>query len=309
MLVRLAPAADSAHLARQAVTAVLDQLGRADLVDDATVVVSELVANAVMHARTELVVSVDPAGDGIRVSVADGSHILPRWSASSPTATSGRGLLLVQRLSRTWGVQPLADGGKVVWAQIDLPADSRTEDSFEDVLEAWADEPWPAHPLPETGVEIEVEIDVQAMLDSRAHTEELLRELQLILLNSSWQVTTGVSPPPIVQLAHRLASASDEFHEARRQIYNQTFSAAKHGNRQTTLHLLLRRVDAGAAHRWLDALDEADALTAAGVLLLPPFPPQMTDFRRAYISAIAEQLDASGGADATDDPPALERTP
>jgi len=38
-------------------------------------------------------------------------------------------------------------------------------------------------------------------------------------------------------------------------------------------------------------------LTAAGVLLLPPFPPEMTVFRRQYIRAIVEQLRAGGRGD------------
>ncbi|MBW3648898.1 MAG: ATP-binding protein, partial [Actinobacteria bacterium] len=52
-------------------------------------VMTELVANAVMHARTEMILSVELEGDSVRVSVADGSHILPRWSPSSPTSLSG----------------------------------------------------------------------------------------------------------------------------------------------------------------------------------------------------------------------------
>lgn len=300
MLVRLPPLAESAHQARLAATTTLDQLGRGDLVDDVKVVVSELVANAVMHARTELILSVEPAGDGILVSVSDGSHILPRWSPASTTAIGGRGLLLVQRLSHSWGVRPLADGGKVVWAQIDHPAGIREEDSAEDLLEVWGDEPWPAHPLPEASIEVAVDINVQAMLSSRAHTEDLLRELQLTELGSAHEVPPGATPSAVLQLARRLSSATDEFHEARRQMHNQTLSAARHANAQTTLHLLLRRADAAAAQRWLDALDEADALTAAGVLLLPPFPPEMTAFRRGYIAAIVAQLVAAGGADATD---------
>lgn len=302
MLVRLPPSPDSAHVARRAVTANLDQLGRSDLVDDVTVVVSELVANAVMHARTELTLSVEPAGGGIRVSVTDGSQILPRWTPASVTATSGRGLLLVQRLSGTWGVQPLADGGKVVWAQIDHPATVEDEDTYKDLLEVWGDEPWPATPLAGASVEVAIDIDVQAMLDSRAHTEDLLRELQLSLLNSTWQVTTGATPPPVVQLARRLTSATDEFHEPRRQMYNQSLAAAQHHQAHTTLHLLLHRADAGAAQRWLDALDEADSLTAAGVLVLPAFPPEMTAFRRDYVTAIVAQLEAADRTDATGEP-------
>lgn len=46
--------------------------------------------------------------------------------------------------------------------------------------------------------------------------------------------------------------------------------------------------------RWLAALDAADALTAAGVLLLPPFPREMTAFPQHYVGAIVQQLQAGG---------------
>ena len=117
MQVQLPLSINTAHIARETVTDTLLAIGRADLVDDTTVVVSELVANGVMHARTEMTLSVERAGDGIRVAVSDGSHTAPVESAS-PVATSGRGLLLVERLSSAWGSERLAEGGKAVWAQI-----------------------------------------------------------------------------------------------------------------------------------------------------------------------------------------------
>lgn len=292
MLVHLAPLPESVHLARQAVTRALSELGRDDLIDDAAVVVTELVANSVIHARTEITVSVEALGAGIRLRVADASDKLPRWTPVQPTATSGRGLLLVQRLSGTWGVEPLGDSGKVVWAQIDHPAAATAEDADGDLLDLWGAEPWPSHHLPEAGIEVAVDIDVQAMLDSRAHTDDLVRELQLTLLHSASE-----SRPDVVALAGQLQRANEEFHEPRRQMYNQTVSAARHHNTQTTLHLLLHDADADAATHWLAALEEADTLTASGVLLLPPFPPKMTTFRRRYIGAIVEQLRAGGRGD------------
>ncbi|WP_104435664.1 hypothetical protein [Kineococcus xinjiangensis] len=62
-------------------------MGRADLVDHATLVVCELVANAVMHTRTELDLSGEPAGADVRVAVSDGSPVLPRWTPASATAS------------------------------------------------------------------------------------------------------------------------------------------------------------------------------------------------------------------------------
>jgi anti-sigma regulatory factor (Ser/Thr protein kinase) len=60
MQVELAPSSDSARAARLAVTDLLQEMGRSDLIDDATLIASELVANAVLHARTELSLTVHP---------------------------------------------------------------------------------------------------------------------------------------------------------------------------------------------------------------------------------------------------------
>jgi hypothetical protein len=294
--VRLPPSSESAHAARLAVADFLRRLDRADLVDDVSLMVTELVANGVMHARTEMSVAVEPAGAGVRVSVTDSSDILPRWTPSSPTATAGRGLRLVEQLSLRWGFEPLPGGGKRVWAEIDEPSSSGSQSSPDDLLDQWSEEAWPARAEGGTEVEAEVDvtvqIDVQAMLDSRAHTEDLVRDLQLTSLDADTD-TPAETTATVVRLARRLDSANQEFHEARRQIYNQTISAGRDKRTQTTLHLRLHRSDAAPARRWLEALDEADALTAAGTLLLPPFPAELTAFRRRYIGAIVTQLDAA----------------
>ena len=300
MQVRLAPSPDSGRAARLAVTDVLHRLDRHDLVDDVTLVTAELVANAVLHARSEITVAVEPVGDGVRITVTDGSSILPRWSPSSATATAGRGLQLVERLSRRWGFEPLPAHGKRVWAEVHAgtAVGPDVDATPEDLLEQWPDEAWPAVAHVDGDVDAEVEVDVtvdvEAMLASRAHTEELVRDLQLTFLDARDREAPTAVAAEVVDLARRLDAANEDFHEARRQIYNQTIRARKHGRRQTTLHLRLRRSDQVLARRWLEALDAADALTAAGVLLLPPFPAELTAFRRRYIADIVEQLTAAG---------------
>lgn len=293
MQLRLPPSSDSAHAARIAVSDVLLRWGRRDLIDSVALVATELVANAIMHARTELSLSIEPADAGVKVAVTDGSQALPRWTPSSPTATSGRGLMLVERLSRNWGVEPVPGGGKVVWAQVDDLAVQPDASSLDDLLELWSDEPCPARPVVGTGIAVELDIDVQDMLDSRRHTDDLVRELQLMLLDRASRVPTSEVTNSVVRLAQRLDHAHEEFREARRQIYHQTLTAAKHRRSRTTLHLQLHRSDAAAARRWLEALDDADALASGGRLLMPPFPAGMTAFRRKYIAAITRQIDAA----------------
>ena len=292
MQVRLPLSPSSAYAARVAASDFLVQLGRSDLRDAVALIASELVANAVMHAHTDMSLSVNIADHGVRVSVTDGSDVLPHWTLTSPTATSGRGLLLVKQLSGRWGVNLLPGGGKCVWAEIDATSGEDDSSSPDDLLELWSDEPWPADVQVEVEVDVEIDIDVQAMLDSRAHTDDLVRDLQLTLLDVADSKRATAAPATVVGLARRLVAANEDFREARRQILNQTVAAAKRRQPQATLRLQLHRSDLHLAREWLAALDEADALTAAGDFLLPPFPPELTAFRQKYVGEIIEQLSA-----------------
>ncbi|GAA4204223.1 ATP-binding protein [Actinocatenispora rupis] len=88
---------------------------------DITLACHELVANAVLHAATPVLVRLRRDPDGVLVEVADSDPHPPcPRLADDPLSTSGRGLLIVERLSRRWGVRALPVG-KVVWAE--LPGD------------------------------------------------------------------------------------------------------------------------------------------------------------------------------------------
>jgi len=94
------------------------------LMDTVGLLVSELVTNAVLHARSTADVSVRLAGDRVRVEVRDQSNepIVRRLAADD--ALGGRGLSLVETLARRWGSHS-EPGGKVVWFELDRP-DGRT---------------------------------------------------------------------------------------------------------------------------------------------------------------------------------------
>jgi anti-sigma regulatory factor (Ser/Thr protein kinase) len=94
--------------------------------DAARLVVDELVANAVFHARTELEVRITLAGDRLGLAVADRGGGVPARRAPSGAEEGGRGVMLVDALTDRWGVFPRARGGKVVWAVLKDPALSRT---------------------------------------------------------------------------------------------------------------------------------------------------------------------------------------
>jgi anti-sigma regulatory factor (Ser/Thr protein kinase) len=92
-----------------------------DLRDDALLVVTELVTNAVLHARTAFTVTVQVLPDGVLLRVNDAVAAAPSVVRRSSSAESGRGMLLVERLSTAWGTMPDDTGGKAVWALLGGP--------------------------------------------------------------------------------------------------------------------------------------------------------------------------------------------
>ena len=82
-------------------------------------VVGELATNAVLHGRTPFTLSLHKKNNRVVVEVEDGNPRLPLMEQEiSSSALSGRGLTIVDRLARQWGVRATAYG-KVVWAEFD----------------------------------------------------------------------------------------------------------------------------------------------------------------------------------------------
>jgi len=88
------------------------------VIPDAELLVSELVTNAVLHARSASRVTIERQGATLRISVFDTSPTRPRLRNYGPEAVTGRGLLLVDRISDRWGVEQVPTG-KTVWFEID----------------------------------------------------------------------------------------------------------------------------------------------------------------------------------------------
>lgn len=94
--------------------------------------VAELAANAVIHGRGsdhcfELRLAIESAWPGpatLRVEVSDRHDGMPTFYSTLPvdTAESGRGLLLVDALATSRGVERRHPTGKTIWAELELPA-------------------------------------------------------------------------------------------------------------------------------------------------------------------------------------------
>ncbi|GGL19952.1 ATP-binding protein [Sphaerisporangium melleum] len=123
----LRPQADSVKKARDVTKTTLHAWGCSDLGEDAALVVSELVTNAVRyagrsaarhgdHSITLLLLRLSPH---VLLAVADPSDELPRRREPDFVSEHGRGLYIVDTFSKAWGWETLEEGGKAVWALFD----------------------------------------------------------------------------------------------------------------------------------------------------------------------------------------------
>ena len=116
--------AASARVARRFVRSTLQEWSLGSLSPNAELMVSELVTNVVLHARTDLVVRLALRSTQtvtlVRVGVHDGSQRPPRTMRYSDLASTGRGLRIVRTLASDSGVQTDADG-KTVWFELVVP--------------------------------------------------------------------------------------------------------------------------------------------------------------------------------------------
>ncbi|WUR85097.1 PAS domain S-box protein [Streptomyces phaeochromogenes] len=82
--------------------------------DDARLLLSEILTNAVQHAQGPLGLHLCRTATELTVEVSDHSPHLPQPRLAAEDDESGRGLILVRALADTWGVRP-TDEGKTTW--------------------------------------------------------------------------------------------------------------------------------------------------------------------------------------------------
>lgn len=120
----LPPQADSVKTARDVTRSTLRHWGMSELGDDAALVVSELVTNAVRYSlcppvrvdATPITLMLMRISAHVVLAVADPSDEAPTPKEPDFISENGRGLYIVETYSRCWGWDHLARGGKAVWA-------------------------------------------------------------------------------------------------------------------------------------------------------------------------------------------------
>lgn len=123
----LRPTSTSSRAAREFATNTLCSWGLAELVDDAVVIISELVTNAIRHGLPPYAAASGDApiklslvrhGHFVVFIVADPSDHDPKVRPADDVCENGRGLHVIEALSRAWGWTPLPGTGKAVWAAL-----------------------------------------------------------------------------------------------------------------------------------------------------------------------------------------------
>jgi anti-sigma regulatory factor (Ser/Thr protein kinase) len=123
----LGPVSTSSRTAREFATKTLRSWGLPDLVDDAAVIISELVTNAVRHglppyaaASGDMPIKLTLVRQGsfVVLIVCDPSDQDPKMRSADDVCENGRGLHVIEALSRVWGWTPLPGTGKAVWAAL-----------------------------------------------------------------------------------------------------------------------------------------------------------------------------------------------
>ncbi len=126
-VVQLPFAASSVGVARHRLVSDLIAAHVCDsAVCDVALVVSELLSNALRHAAplpgSAIRVAWSIDADSVRVSVSDGGgQTVPELGDPAQAATGGRGLRIVEKLSRRWGVST-EEEGTTVWAEVPVRA-------------------------------------------------------------------------------------------------------------------------------------------------------------------------------------------
>jgi anti-sigma regulatory factor (Ser/Thr protein kinase) len=120
--VDLPPEVASVPRARRLVLDLLRSWGAPHDHDDAALLVTELVANVIDHAggAASLTVELALSDRWLRISVADGSSVLPVVRELSAERSRGRGLRVVRAIADRWGVEE-RHGGKRVWFDLAPP--------------------------------------------------------------------------------------------------------------------------------------------------------------------------------------------
>ena len=124
------PAHPSSARSARELLRLLSRSWHVDALDDADLLLTEVVTNVVIHAKTPMSLQVCWEHDRLRIEVTDCSATMPRQRRATRRCEDGRGLLLLDRLADDWGViqHDTIQAGKTVWFEINPDGDASGPD-------------------------------------------------------------------------------------------------------------------------------------------------------------------------------------
>jgi PAS domain S-box-containing protein len=295
------PETSNVGRARQVLQDALTEAGRAEWADAASLALSELVTNAVLHAHTRVELVIEITAGCLRVEVRDFNPVMPLERSYDRQATTGRGMALVSALTSSCGVVSLGNKGKNVWFEL---AFGEPEQSEEELLAAWGDaDDWdvqliepdesePASAL--VGVQL-LQVPAVLWLAARQHHDALLRELVLYLAEHD-DVGVDLAGADFARstvsasVIGALEEAADEKSSATAALPYGHPSPMNWAPRAVDLGLELPPETGPAFAALQDALDVGERLAAADRLLVRPGLPEIVAVRDWVCEQIQSQL-------------------
>ena len=282
----LASSPRAAADARRWVSEICLRLEREDLVECAELGVSELVANAILHATAPYKVRVRGTASHPRIEVVDGSTSPPE--PPTPAAeeeldlllTFGRGLAMVAQCAVAWGATIESDG-KIVWFE---PSPQMTDNgSAEWVIDR--QDPSDAESPEDGAVEVHlIGLDVPLYLSLGRQYHELRRELRLLSLSHQ-------SDYP---LAGDLTSMFDNFERQFPDAFrDQVREAEVRGLRRVDVSFPMRREAGPVLVTMTEMFDVADAFCRAERLLSIARTAPQRSFHNWMLGELVHQLDGA----------------
>ncbi|GAC1532782.1 MAG: hypothetical protein NVS3B12_11210 [Acidimicrobiales bacterium] len=284
----LEPESSSAAVARRWVVERLSHF-REDASDDVALLVTEVVTNAIIHAKTSIDVGVSIVAGAARVEVVDRSPVFPTAKNYTVNAATGRGLTLLDALATTWGAEILPGGpvGKVVWFEVadgDRDHAPVVPDFFD--LDAFA-EVDDLEATTSTAELVSVHlfgVPIRLLSEVSEQYDALFREFRLLAERSS-------NAP---ELPGRLITLVDDLTGRYRSFTTGTsaeLDAAKASQRSSIdLEFRLPPEAGPATARYNDLLDEADRYCAAGSLLTLAPSPEAVALRKWLLGEFVRQV-------------------
>ena len=293
----LRPEPASAARARRLLREALAGTPQQGWLDAAELAVTEVVSNAVLHAHTDITLTVELTPDRLVVQVRDRSPALPVQRSYDAHATTGRGMSLVAAVTSEHGVSDAGPEGKTVWFAL---AGAPGEPSEDELLAAWEHADWDLDELlvvpPPAGTRTVrlLALPPTLWLAARQHHDALVRELALYLVEHD---DVEVDVPATDRARSTVSQAVVAAVEAAAQDGSaRPVLGAGHPSplpwTPASLDLDLEiPPDLGPAFAAMqDTLDAAERLAAAGRLLLRPGLPEIIAVRDWACEQVVAQL-------------------